>query len=387
MVMQDSIVTTTDYLSGFQYLDEVLQFFPTAEGYVEPTETGGYQYVYNYTDHLGNNRLSYTFDTTTSSLQIREENNYYPFGLKQKGYNDESISSEYKYKYNGQELQDELGLDWYDYQARNYDPALGRWFNIDPASEVSRRYSPYTYALDNPIYFIDPDGMIAEDWDGDFYSQNGKKIGTDGNNDGKVYVVTNKDEVKSIKDATKSGNTVSKGDVSSAVELPSAFVRNEMGKAVDRTLASTDSDKSGNFHEEGGVFGLDDDGTECVSNAKSGEYSDPRVDEEATIDTFDLADGHTLPYDPVGTFHTHPGGEFVEGATGSNQIGQKTTSRFDQQPSNKNNKGDIPNARDSRRTSGTTHYVLGVGNNTVYVYDGNGVKATFPLKEFRSIGN
>ena len=74
----------------------------------------------------------------------------------------------YQYKYNGKEMQDELDLNWYDYQARNYDPALGRWFNIDPASEVSRRYSPYAYALDNPVFFIDPDGMVAEKFDNDW---------------------------------------------------------------------------------------------------------------------------------------------------------------------------------------------------------------------------
>ena len=170
VVTENTTVTTTDYLGGYQYRKKSasepveLQFFPTVEGYVKNTPVSGtnnYSYVFNYTDHLGNVRLSYTKDATTSSLKILEESNYYPFGLKHSPYNAITPAQEYKYKYNGKELQDELSLNLYDYGARNYDPALGRWMNIDPLAETSRRFSPYVYALNNPVLFIDPDGMEA----------------------------------------------------------------------------------------------------------------------------------------------------------------------------------------------------------------------------------
>nr|MBA3987147.1 hypothetical protein [Flavobacteriales bacterium] len=66
----------------------------------------------------------------------------------------------YAYAFNGMEMQSEFGVNVYDFGARNYDPALGRWMNIDPLAEHMWSKSPYLYAFNNPIYYIDPDGMM-----------------------------------------------------------------------------------------------------------------------------------------------------------------------------------------------------------------------------------
>lgn len=97
-----------------------------------------------------------------SASEEKKRINYYPFGLQHKGYNN-TISSNgnstaQKFGYNGKELNEELGLEWHDFGARNYDAALGRWFNIDNLAEKFNPISPYVYTLNNPIIFADPDG-------------------------------------------------------------------------------------------------------------------------------------------------------------------------------------------------------------------------------------
>ncbi|WP_108868906.1 RHS repeat domain-containing protein [Aquimarina aquimarini] len=141
--------------------------------------------MYNYKDHLGNTRLSYT-KNDAGTPEIVEESNYYPFGLTHKGYNS-SVSSlgnstAQLLKFGGkEEQQDELGLDWIDITARNYDPALGRWMNIDPLADQMRRHSPYNYAFDSPLMFVDPDGMAAywvPDQNGNLKAEKGDNAAT-----------------------------------------------------------------------------------------------------------------------------------------------------------------------------------------------------------------
>ena len=105
-----------------------------------------------------NVRVSYS-RSSAGSVEVLEENNYYPFGLKHQGYNFLTGNPAYNYQYNGKELQKETG--WNDYGARMYMSDIGRWGVVDPLAETSRRFTPYNYAFNNPISFIDPDGRRA----------------------------------------------------------------------------------------------------------------------------------------------------------------------------------------------------------------------------------
>lgn len=147
--------TITDYLDGFYYQNNILKFFPTAEGYVEPSGSS-YKYVYQYKDHLGNIRLSYD-----KNLVIQEESNYYPFGLRQEGYNSIKNSSNdaLKYKYQGQERQDELGLNWDSFKWRNYDTTIARFINVDPLSEKYAYQSHYNFSENRVMDGIELEGL------------------------------------------------------------------------------------------------------------------------------------------------------------------------------------------------------------------------------------
>ncbi|MCG2792871.1 MAG: hypothetical protein L6262_04905 [Weeksellaceae bacterium] len=137
----------------------VLAYFPTAEGYYDYTNN---RYIYQYKDHLGNVRLSYT-KNSAGALTILDRNDYYAFGMNFYGYSSvyDATGTPLNNKYNQKELQE---TGFYDYGWRQYMPDLGRWFGMDQLSEKFHGTSPYAYAVNNPVMFYDIDGRDLPDW-------------------------------------------------------------------------------------------------------------------------------------------------------------------------------------------------------------------------------
>ncbi|MEZ4886493.1 MAG: RHS repeat-associated core domain-containing protein [Chitinophagales bacterium] len=154
----------------------------------EGTTNAPYETCFQYTirDHLGNGRVYFTKDYDNDGLlDVLQESHYYPFGAQIEGlsklydppggvpyasngyvYTEENNPTYIEYRqythdlkrYNGKEFNRELGLNWYDYGARWYDPVIGRWNAVDPLAEKFYGWSPFNYVLNNPLRLVDPDG-------------------------------------------------------------------------------------------------------------------------------------------------------------------------------------------------------------------------------------
>lgn len=147
---QISQTNTTDYCNNVIYENGVLSMILTEEGYVT---LSGDAPIYHYylKDHQGNNRV-----VINQASTVEQINHYYPFGgLFEVNTTTSGIQS---YKYNGKELDRIHGVDWYDYEARMYDGALGRFTTVDPLTEKYYSTNLYAYCKNNPINRIDPDG-------------------------------------------------------------------------------------------------------------------------------------------------------------------------------------------------------------------------------------
>ena len=138
---------TTDYCGNVVYENGVPQILLTEVGYVSLTDG---KYHYYLKDHQGNNRV-----VVAEHGNAEEVNDYYAFGGLMSTSSRQSVQP---YKYNGKELDSKGGLDWYDYGARMYDAALGRFMKTDRFSEKYVSLSPYQYGANNPVNNIDVNG-------------------------------------------------------------------------------------------------------------------------------------------------------------------------------------------------------------------------------------
>ena len=157
-----------------------VSYLYTPEGYARRANivSGDWVYYYTLKDHLGSVRSEFKGDGTNVGYT-----HYYPSGIEitDPG-NSQSLQSQERY--NGKEFQSMFGLNTNDYGARFLDgPRGGQWWTPDLLAEKYYSWSPYCYALCNPIKYIDPDGL------GVYYDEmTGRAIHTDEEEDDLVYV-------------------------------------------------------------------------------------------------------------------------------------------------------------------------------------------------------
>ena len=141
-------------------------FYIVQENGIQIPESG-YLFVYVSNEGEAGNGGNVYFDALRIDHKkgnLIQEDHYYPFGMNMNALSATApMANPNRYKYNGKEFNADLDLSWYDYQARQYDPQLGRWHVVDPSVDTYLPLSPYNYVYNNPLRLVDPDG--ADPWD------------------------------------------------------------------------------------------------------------------------------------------------------------------------------------------------------------------------------
>ncbi|MCE8942686.1 RHS repeat-associated core domain-containing protein [Bacteroides faecis] len=143
----NGVTSITDYCGNAIYENGSLKMLLNEAGYISFPDKKFHFYL---KDHQGNIRV-----VADKDGNVEETNDYYPFG----GLFTASRSVQ-PYKYNGKELDRKNGIDWYDYGARHYDPAIGRFTTVDPMIDKYYPLTPYGYCGVNPICHRDEEGKF-----------------------------------------------------------------------------------------------------------------------------------------------------------------------------------------------------------------------------------
>jgi len=269
------------------------------------------------------------------------------------------------FKYNGKGLDEETGN--YYYGARYYDPKMSNFISVDPLAE--KTMSAYGYCYNNPVKLTDPTGMSAVD--GDFINEQGIKVGSDGKDDGKLYLIK-----------------TSKGDFDSKIEVRPNGITSEEATTTENFIKANSGDKEAfanndiayknSVEIEGNVKTRQamvdevnrDNGMGGLSEANNREYGGyVNTDGTVRLETPGVSgtptSGKSISMrrdaNTKTMFHSHP-----SGADGGN--------RYRQGPSPE----DISSAGAGKRTE----YVFGRGNGVITIYNGKGVIATMPQESF-----
>ena len=147
-------MTDYDYCGNVEYTNDKAVLYHS-EGYVTFDKNQQPEFHYYLKDHLGNIRV--VFNERDSVEQVTH---YYPFGGS---FGDGVGSSVQDYLYSGKELTRFNALNWYNFGARWYDPAILRWNGVDKLAEKYKPVSPYSFCLNNPIRYVDLDGRAPGD--------------------------------------------------------------------------------------------------------------------------------------------------------------------------------------------------------------------------------
>ena len=255
IVTEGSSNTSTEYAQGYVYKNGNLEFFNHPEGYVEPVIASGstaissFDYVYQFKDHLDNIRLSYkdaNKDGTITQDEIVQEKHYYPFGLEHKGYNNTIIGREHQYKFQGVEYNENLGLNLYEMDWRQYDPAIGRFTSIDPLAEERNWLTPYNFVQNNPIIRVDPSGLL-DDYGIDRQGNITLLQETDDTTD-TLYAVNTNENGETVVDESRGSVTINKEEDGSSIlsqlsdntRTETRAVGNDATEKVDVDIAVTD---------------------------------------------------------------------------------------------------------------------------------------------------
>ena len=264
--------------------------------------------------------------------------------------------------------------------ARHYHPTLSIWLSVDPMADKYPSMSPYTYCANNPVRLVDPDGREI----GDYFGLNGKYLGWDGIDDGKVYVVTDRNAI-SYSYSYDSENhvgffTINQENIYDIHRIPSSS--SDRADIIDH-LVEFDSQHPN--AEWGGIFGVginpnDKEHFGKESNyfghpSEAGDPSSPNSTLRYTqLNAQDLTiNGFYVFFD----YHSH----------GSGGWNQEPSNIFDSET--KTWKGDIPNAKKRQQSSPLfrrTFAEFAMGEKQVYFYNENGTRGKMSFDSFINIG-